>query len=96
MSETSEQIFAEASKLSMVVNPGQSPQSNVPAETTRSPSAIETDYMTINDIVNRYEAACIAEHGKCPPLDAGPWWALHYKRAHFGQEHYWAVEKGNP
>ena len=96
MSESSAQIFAEASKLPMVVNPGHSPTSTNPADTTRSPEAIEADFETMEGIIARYRDALMAEtNNKWPPLDANPYWSLRYKLAHYGTEHRFAVEKGN-
>jgi hypothetical protein len=97
MSETSAEIFAESSKLSMVVNPGHEPTSNVPADTTRSPDAIEADIEKQEDIIVRYSAAVLEETGKPAQrqLDAKPYWDLKYKLSHYLQEHRYALAKGN-
>ncbi len=95
--ETSAQIFAESAALSMVVNPGHTPVSVTPRDTTRSPDMIHQDILTQEDIIARYSAAILAETGKSVVylLDARNYWALKYKNAHFIQEHAEAVFKGN-
>ena len=95
MSETAAEVFAEASRLSMITNPAT--QSRNPYDTTRSPDRIEEDVVTMDDILARYDAACLAETGKKgeQQVDANPYWNMRYKLFHFEREFRVASKKGN-
>ena len=96
MSETAEQVYKESLALSTVTNPGHSPESSLPRDTTRTQSEIRRDISTMLDIRHRYDQAVLAETGSPWPTDGNEWTWLAYRYSHYCQELFAAQKKGNP
>ena len=96
MSESAEQVYQESLALSQVTNPGHTPESLLPRDTTRTQSEIRRDISAMLDIRHRYTQAVLAETGSPWPTNGNEWTWLAYHYAHYCHELTEARKKGNP